>query len=274
MPKVIKKRTIKKTSFDDADVKGIATEMWGNIQNAFNEKRREFTIGGAIIIGVAVIAMVTMAYSSSMKSKAYDIEVNAYNVYYSDQPGLSVESRWKQSLDLFQDAVDIKASPSSLFYLGNSHFNIGDYENAIQAYNRFIDEFGSKDEITPLVYQKLAAAYFRAGNNNDAVSTLNKLAEVSGGIFRDTAHVLEARHYASIGNNDMALAKYEEIANGFPGSLWAAEAEAKVAAANQVEAPAMELGSEETAPEAAISVEPVSEVPAVEEEAAEKPAAE
>jgi tetratricopeptide (TPR) repeat protein len=202
-----------------------------------------------------------MAYASSMRSKAYDIEVDAYNVYYSADPVQSVESRWKQALDLFQRSVDIKASPAALFYLGNSHFNLGDYDSAIQEYNRFVDKFSSEDEITPLVYQKLAAAQFRIGNNNDAVASLNKLAQVSGGIFKDTALVLEARHYASRGSNDMALAKYEEIVRGFPYSLWTAEAEAKVAAAKQAEVPAMEIVPEETAPEAAISVEPVSEVP-------------
>jgi tetratricopeptide (TPR) repeat protein len=274
MPKVIKKRINKKSALDETDVKGIATGIWENIKEVFNEKRREVTIAGAVIAGIAVIALIITVYTSSMKNKAYAIEVDAYNVYYSEDPALPAEGRWKQALDLFQSAVETKASPSSLFYLGNAHYNLGDYESAIKEYNRFIDKFGDEDVILPLVYQKLASAYFRTGNNDEAIASLNKLAEVSGGIFRDTALVLEARHYAFMGKDNLALEKYQEIAGRFPGSLWAAEAEAKIAAAKQAEEKPIEVGPEEAAPETAKPAEPVSELPAVEEEAPEKPAAE
>jgi tetratricopeptide (TPR) repeat protein len=268
MPKAIKKRVTKKSSLDDADVKTRASELWDNINRLISEKKRESIIAVSIAGVILLIILISTMYSSSASSKAYNLEVDAYNVYFAeqspDQAGLPPELRLRQALELFQKSVDTKASPSALFYLGNVHFKLGDYGNAINEYNRFISKFSGEDAMLPLVYQKLASAYSMTGDNDKVVESLKKLGSIDGGIFRDSALVFEARHYAALGNDDMALNRYQELVSEFPYSMWSPEAGAKIAAANPTEeVPAVEMGIEETAPEAAVSVEAIPESPAV-----------
>lgn len=235
MPKAIKKRVSKKTGLDDADVKTRATHALDQINGLIKDKKKEATIAVSVV-GIIVMALVIyLVYSSSMEKKARDIEMEANKIDYSGQSGSLGEEKIKKALGLYQSSVDAKMTPTALFSLGNSYFKLGDYENAIKEYSRFVNEFRNEDEMMPLVYQKLASAYSRAGKNDEAVDALHKFAALNKGIFKDTALVLEARHYAASGNSEMALAKYEELAKEFPSSPWNAEAAAKIAAKKKAE---------------------------------------
>ncbi|NOZ70263.1 MAG: tetratricopeptide repeat protein, partial [Deferribacteres bacterium] len=130
------------------------------------------------------------------------------------------------------------------------YFNLGDFDNAIRQYNAFIDKFSSNKEILPLVYQKLAAAYFKTKQNDKALETLARLAEIEDGAFKDTALVLEARYYERAGEDAKALEKYKELSTEFPASPWSAEAASKIAAAEAKKGGEKTAGGD-TAPKAA-----------------------
>ncbi|MDO8281577.1 MAG: tetratricopeptide repeat protein [Thermodesulfovibrionia bacterium] len=244
MPKAIKKRVVKKTGLDDADVKTMAAHAWDNINGLIKDKKKEATIAVSVAGLIVVISAAFLLYNSSIEKKARGIEMDANKIFYPSQPGSLGEDKLKKALGLYQSSVDTKITPTALFSLGNSYFKLGNYENAIKEYNRFVSKFGKEDEILPLVYQKLASAYSRTGKNDQALDALHKLAALNNGIFKDTALVLEARNYAAAGNNDMALTKYEELAKTFPSSPWKAEATAKIADKNKPVA----TGTEEKAP--------------------------
>jgi len=226
MPKVIKKKVTKKTGLKEEKVKNAAVRSLDVLKG----KKRIF-IFIALFLGIAVISTITfVVYSSSIKKKAYSFEKDAYTYYYNINFGnsLTEEERWRKSLELFQKAIEVKSTPSALFYLGNCYFNLGDYDNAIKAYNEFIDKYESNEEILPLVYQKLASAYTKKGKNDEAIKILDTLAEFKDGIFKDTALILVARHYELIGKPELALKKSRELVKDFPFSPWAFEANARL----------------------------------------------
>ncbi len=176
---------------------------------------------------------------------------------------MSEEGKWKKAIKLYQKSIDIKETPTALFYLGNCYYNLGDYDNAIKQYNVFIDKFRMTKGILPLVYQKLTSAYFKINQNDKALESIDKLAKVENGIFKDTALILEARYYERAGESEKALEKYRQVFTEFPTSPWSAEANSKVAAE---EAKHAEETSEETSEEPELKEEkPVeqSQEPAV-----------
>ncbi len=228
MPKIIKKRPAKKHPIQGNEVKSAALQALDKLR----QRQRLALIVVAIIAAVIISYIVFALYSSSLSEKAYSLEMQAYNVYYSAEPeSMPDAERWKKALELYKESVEIKATPTALFALGNCYYNLQDYDNAIKEYNRFVSEFRGAKEILPLVYEKLAAAYFRTGQDDPALAALKKLAVVYNGIFRDTALILEARYYDSVGKKEMALEKYREIITEFPNSPWGPEAGPKVAAA-------------------------------------------
>jgi len=226
MPKVIKKKPVKKKPIEQTEVKSAALQALEKIR----ERQRHLIIGVSVIAAVVVLLLATSFYSTSQYKKAHALEREATNLYYGENinAAVSEKERLDKALELFISSTDVKLTPTNLFYLGNTYFKLKDYENAIHAYNRFIKKFGSEKAILPLVYQKLASAYFKTGKNDEALNALGKLAGIENGIFRDTALMYEARHLEAAGKKEESLEKYRQIVAQFPSSPWAAEANAKV----------------------------------------------
>ena len=227
MPKVIKKKPSKKRPVEKTEeVKTAALHAF----DAIKARQMQVTIIVSVIAVIAIIVIVLKLYSSSQNNKAHELEIKANSIYYTVNPNnqLPEAEKWKKALELYKQAVDIKATPAALFSLGNCYYNLGDYENAIKQYNMFAGKFSNDDIILPLVYQKLVSAYFKTGKNDAAIETLAKLAKIRSGAFRDTALSMEARHYEETGDNVKAQEKYRALASEFPNSPWSAEATAKV----------------------------------------------
>jgi tetratricopeptide (TPR) repeat protein len=232
MPKVIKKRTVKKKPKKDDEVKSVALQT---IEKLKKRQKQVITVAGAVIAVILLIIIIT-AYSSSQKNQAYAFEMEAGRYYYGEiKESLSMEDRFKKAIELYQQSIDIRPSPTALYYLGNSYFNLGDYDNAVAQYSEFVSKFSSEEKILPLVLQKLASSYFKSGKNDKALETLGSLAKAENGIFKDTAMLLEAQYYESAGDTEKSLQKYRDLILEFPSSPWTAAANAKVTAADKKE---------------------------------------
>lgn len=226
MPKVIKKRPAKKKPVQENEVKSAALQALEKIKK---EKKQVIT-GVSIVIAIIVLYAAFTVYSSSMSAKAYKLESEAYKYYYGEtaDKAMPEAERWKKALELYRQSVDAKVTPTALFYLGNCYYNLKDYDNALKEYGRFVDKFSSDKRILPLVYQKMSSVYSRTNQKDKALDSLNKLADIDNGIFKDTALVLEARLYDDSGEKDKALEKYKEIMTKYPDSPWSSEAGTRV----------------------------------------------
>jgi tetratricopeptide (TPR) repeat protein len=226
MPKQIKKRATKSPVIQDIKAKRV----FDRIQDFYKARRKNLITIGSLAGAVIVLYLVLAFYNNSLRQEAYSLEQKGYNYYYGININSSVteEERWQKALELFKESVKVRSSATSLFYLGNCYYKLGDYGNAIKEYNVFTKEFKGEDEILPVVYQKLASAYIKTGQSREVLSTLGELALMSGGVFKDTALILEARYYKSIGEPARELERYRELVSLFPASSWLSEARARI----------------------------------------------
>lgn len=226
MPKIIKKKPVKRKPVEETEeVRSAALHAL----EAVKQRQKQAIIIVAVIVVAAVLLIGFNLYSSSRSQKASELEVEASRYYYREKPydTMPDAERMKKALELYQGSFDAKSTPTALYYVGNSYFNLNDYENAIKQYTLFTEKFSSDYGILPLVYQKLASAYLKAGKSDKALETLGKLAGIRNGMFRDTALFMEARYYEGIGDTPKAQERYKVIAAEFPASPWAPEATAK-----------------------------------------------
>jgi tetratricopeptide (TPR) repeat protein len=228
MPKVIKKKPVKKKPVREDEVKSAAFQALEKIK----ERQKHVILSASLVAGVIILYLIFSLYTSSISNKAYSLEKEAYQYYYGDVADKSMTDtdRWQKALELYKKSLEVKLTPSALYYAGNCYYNLKDYDNAIKEYGRFADKFSSDKGILPLIYQKLAAAYFKTNQNDQALETLDRLSLVDGGIFKDSALILEAKYYESSGDKEKALEKYKELVSDFPFSPWSAEAGSKVSA--------------------------------------------
>jgi tetratricopeptide (TPR) repeat protein len=225
MPKAIKKRVVKKAALKEEAVKNIFI----NIGDVLREKKKIFAFAVMALIATTIFFTAFLLYQVSQKKKAYALEQEAYKYYYAldIKTPLSQEERLKKAMELYTQAIKIKSTPTAQFYLGNCYYQLGDYNSAIKAYTAFLDKYQREKSLVPLVYQKLAASYLKAGKPDEALKALEKLGQFNKGIFKDTALIEEARLYEATGKPDEAKKKYNELITNFPESIWASEARAK-----------------------------------------------
>ncbi|MBL7032204.1 MAG: tetratricopeptide repeat protein [Nitrospira sp.] len=226
MPKIIKKKVADKKSVQENEVKGFALDALDKVK----ERQKQLIVAGAVAAVILASYMTFSMYSSSLKADAAAIEMKANDYHYGVvvEGVMSDEERLKKAVELYQESVDVKASLTALFNLGNTYYKLGEYDKAIEQYEAVIDKFGGNTEMVSLVYQKIASSYMRSGHKEKAFEALGKLAQVKGGIFKDTAMVLEARYLESAGDTGKSLEKYLELAAAFPDSVWSGEAATKI----------------------------------------------
>jgi len=221
MPKIIKKRITKKTGLKEEQAKSAVDHF----KDVIKERKKISTYILAVVGAAVISAGLFFGYSFSVNKRAYSVEKEAFDYYYNIdlKPPVTDEERYKKSLELFKKRIEIKPAPVAQFYIGNCYFNLGDYDSAIKSFSEFIDTHRDNEEVLPLVYQKLASAYFKKGKNDETIKTLETLGQFKNGVFKDNALFLLARHYESSGKAEEAIGKYKELIKDFPDSIWVTE---------------------------------------------------
>ena len=244
MPKVIKKKPVRKKIRQEEEVKSALLQTVDKVK----EKQKQLFIAVSVVLAIVILYIGYSLYSSSRGDKAYALEKEAYQYYYGEfaDTALTEQERWTRALELFKKSIEARPAPTTLFYAGNCYYNLKDYESAIKEYTAFISQFDDNKEILPLVYQKLLSSYLKTNQNDKALATIGELANIDGGIFRDTALILEARYYEGAGEKDKAIEKYKEIVSAFPDSPWSAEAGSRIPAEDTAKAVSPEKASGET----------------------------
>ena len=119
-----------------------------------------------------------------------------------------------------QDYPNTKYSGQALYYLGESNFKLGKYEEAVKAF-----EAGKKkslpDLIRPLIYISLGYSYEALKDLPKAAATFEEAAKKFSDYYgRDELLVNAARCFRLSGKTEEAKALYEEILNKYPTSQW------------------------------------------------------
>jgi len=117
----------------------------------------------------------------------------------------------------------------ALYYLGNAHAALEQYDQAIAAYTTWIDQYQTV-ELVPLVIQRLAYAYWSKGLPQDALGQFDRILKMPDAPNRDQAYFETGRLLEQQGQKDKALETFNKVATDFPSSPWTSEAVARIIA--------------------------------------------
>ncbi len=226
MPKAIKKKITKKTTDTEAEVK----EKLTSFKDTLKERQKTVLRYGIGVLVVLIAIGGILVYSHTSQKKAKRFEYEAYKIYYTNtqMQTANKEDQYQKALDLFKKAYDTKKSPISLFYIAACYYQLGKYDDALKTLKDFTQRYSSDERLIPLAYQKMAMAYIRKGDINEAKKTLDSLYNLKGDIYKDFALIEYARILEKEGKLDEARKKYEELVTKFPNSPFKDEAKAKL----------------------------------------------
>ena len=226
MPKSIKKRTSKKVTGTETDVK----EKLASLKDTLHERRKTVLRYGAIILVVLLAIPAFLFYDYTSRKKAKALEYDAYKIYqniYQTQP-LPGDERYKKALDIFKKSYETRKTPSVLLYIAGCYYELGNYDEAIRTLKDFTQRYEDEDDLIPLAYEKLAMAYERKSDTKEALKALESLYNLKGYIYKDLALIESARLLEKEGKTDEAMKKYKELSEKFPNSPFSDEAKAKL----------------------------------------------
>jgi len=220
MPKAIKKRAEKKAHKEE-DLRETVTD----IKERLKQRQRTLVYALAGFLVAAISTVVVTVHLKTSKAKASELEFEGYKLYYSDEQTLGMTSfeRRQKALEMFKKSYAAKKTPYVLFYIANCYYELGNYDEAVKTLNELNSEF-SDARINSLAYYKIAMAYLKKGETDNALNALKSLYSIKGATLGDMALLEWGKILESQGKKEEAQEKYKELINKFPKSALLEEA--------------------------------------------------
>ncbi len=168
-------------------------------------------------VAVAVVAVMLFYRSQSRQNMAWDLLSMAEEAAYQGK----TESALKQLKDLDSRFPGSKASGYGLIFTGDLLYPKGQYKEALQAYNKVVENGGPK-AILPLALGDMVVTQEASGLCQQAVPTAQRFLESYGDHFMaPQVHSSLARCFLSLGQKDQARTAFQKITLQYPETSWA-----------------------------------------------------
>lgn len=221
MPKPIKKKIVKKHAAE-IEVSGVISQ----VKDTVKKKKDVFTtvVAACVILIVAVIGF--SIYTTSARTKAENLEYEAYKTYYGlyQKQAVAKDEQYNKAAEMFKKAYDNRKSPVSLFYIANCYFELGKYDDALNALKELNQKFPDDERFVPLSYHKMAMISLKKNNSDEALKYLDVLYKYKTGAYKDLSLLETAKIFEASGRTEDAKIKYQELSRDFPKSPFAEEA--------------------------------------------------
>ncbi|MCA9473905.1 MAG: tetratricopeptide repeat protein [Nitrospirales bacterium] len=217
----------------------------------FVEQNRTAVLGGLFLaILVGVVGGLVMWFEHRQTEEAWVLEGQAQAHYLdrslddAEQSKANVGKAAGLFREILADYPRTTPAQSALYLLGNSLAEQEDYKGAIEAYQRFIDQYGRNSMLQGLVRQRLAYAYLFDGDKEKAFQEFSDILSLPHVLNKDQVLFELAKLEEADGTLEKALVRYKDLVDQFPTSPYTTEASLRI----QVLSPE-ESQSEATEPE-------------------------
>jgi predicted negative regulator of RcsB-dependent stress response len=233
MARVIKKKKKQRTAPGSEDFE----TTFARVGDALLRKQRQLIWAAASFAVLIVLATGVLFYFRAAASSAQKYTYAGFKRYfglYQDIPVVHSE-RARLALEEFADAYEAKPEPYSLLFVAYSHYDMGQYGEAMKALKELRAKFPEQEPFTSVALYKMAMVSLQEGRAEDALSFLETLSSSKSDSLKDLALMDAARILEGMGKKEEAREKYEALATSFPESPFAGQARAKAGLPEQGE---------------------------------------
>ena len=178
---------------------------------------------------IAIVFIVVYSFKSKAE-RAHELLYDGYKLYaglYEDNKN-STENL-KAALEKFKKAYDNDPSAQTLYYIANTQYRLGQYNEALRSLDELIKKHGDEKEILSLAYVKKATILLKQDKKQAALKVFDELyALKKSPYFKDVALYEAARILENMGQDDEAKKRLEKLVKEFPTSPYRTYAENKL----------------------------------------------
>lgn len=221
----IKKRVSKKKDVAESEeIRSIVSHIFATTGQGIEKYRLIVIACFTVLVILSIVAATYYYLYQKWNNEAAILENNAYNYY--------LEGNYKEALAKYQEIVkDYSATrntPIAMYYIGNSYLELGQNDEAIQAYQKAAEKNSDKETILPLAYVNLGRAYLNKKDYSSAISAFKQAAALKDSPVADRVAYETARAYEISGDKASAIERYDYLIKTFPNSPWSQDASAKL----------------------------------------------
>lgn len=214
--------------------------MTHDIADFYQEHQKQFN-AGLLLVAVVIVAAILFSMAKAGKEKSAGLLLETAYASYGDRGGR--DQNYEKALQGFQEVVrqyggTVNAAIAQ-FYAGNTLVKMGRTEDALKAYQECVQRYSGEKFVAAQAYQRMGYLHLSLGKDDDAAAAFNKAEALTGA---GVATLELARLLERAGKTKEADAKYRELTERLPGTVFAQAVRAKL--------PPPELGSPKSAPAA------------------------
>ncbi len=217
---------------DEAQFLSGVERMWLLLQR----RHREAVIAALILVLVGLAVAVAMWMEHRNAQAAHELERKANSLYLDRPVGkpAQAEENVSQAITLYRQVVDqyprSPNAPVALFGLANALAHRNDLGGAIEAYQKFLDQYPDHIALIGIVLQRLGYAHLLNGDREKATQSFLKVLTIPGALNQDQALFELGKLEEAQARPEGALGHYQELMKSYPNSPFASEAAVRIKA--------------------------------------------
>ena len=201
----------------------------------FISRHYKWIITGGIIVGVLLAAFfLFQKWEEKKEAEAHQSFGTALAVYHMlDSPNREGSpADFKSLIEKFDEVITkfprTSSGKLSLLYKGNLHLKVGEFDEAIKAYEAFLQKAGKERFYKLLATEGLGYAYEGKKEYEKAVEAYGRMLEMGEGLQVANAHLGRGRCYEKLGNKKEALESYRIFLQVAPKAMMANVVSARI----------------------------------------------
>ena len=190
----------------------------------------------AAVVLVAGVIVMLFVFEGRTNRQADALGFEALRYYHgtlqTSQKDAKADPDYQKALERYQEIIEkYPRSPTAImaqYYIGNSYFELKNYDEAAKAYRKFIEKYHGNVDLTALVYERLGYTALMQGKPQEALEAFKKIVEMKGVKNQDQALFEIGRLYEKMGQQKDAIEQYKMIAKDYTKSPFAIEARVRI----------------------------------------------
>jgi tetratricopeptide (TPR) repeat protein len=192
----------------------------------FREHERQITRVAVAVLIVAAVVAAGIYYFRSQEERSLIAQSQGLQIYQGayqamlENPAADKKEDFKKALEKFREALSLYkwggTAQYSQLYIGNCHFALKEYDQALAAYSRCLE-----GPFRPPALNGLAYAFEAKGDFGKALENYQKSSEDRGNPFQLEGMLGTARCYEALKQKPKALEMYQKALAQFPKSSMA-----------------------------------------------------
>jgi len=182
-----------------------------------NRQYKSIAVGGIIVLILVLSFFFFQRWEKKNEENAHQIfnlNVETYQMVSTSYREASIQD-YKNILEKFNEAITkfprTSSGKLSILYKGNIHLRLGEFEEAIKAYESFLQKGGKEKLYRSLATEGLGYSFEGKKDYEKAVNAFQKVIDLGESFQLGNAYLGMGRCYEKLGKNKEAIENYKNF---------------------------------------------------------------